>query len=870
MIQAKDLQSWLISAEGFASEFEILRAWSAGQSLGEDVVTLSPRLSGFMPDWRRLLLASSFLAGSDKIGEQEIALMTAQAAMLFGPNMLIRDAGAVILTQLANNRSIDLAAQRNHIAPDLEGRLGISETLLATRRLIEATIVLNDARAISGNPFQTELWGKLRQARWASATAPTAAGKTYLVLNWLLSEFERRTCELAIFLAPTRALVSEIENELLTLNKEFNVPNLRVGSIPLRDFADGSAPTIVVFTQERLHLFFNACEIPPKADITVVDEAQKLGDGTRGVILQDAIERVVSANEDGRFVFLSPHAENPGKLIEDAPKNAEKAIVPGGTSTVTQNLMIAKQIPNKPMEWTLSLAHKDDEAEIGYFKLHDRPSGKGGNKRLSFIGLALGRKDKGTLIYANEQGEAEKIAQQIYDALGNEDSGPLDEELKDLSDFCRTSIHNRFKLVHLVKRGVGFHYGNMPSLLRNEIERLFKSGKIRFLVCTSTLIEGVNLACRNIIVRGPRKGRGTRMEPQDFWNLAGRAGRWGADFYGNIVCIDTDDKNLWHYGIPRKSAYPIIRETDKVIDHAEDLLNYIARRIELGIVGVDEKMEPVAAYLMAWHVRTGSTANSPSIRRRNQEFIEELDSTISGALKSVELPEEIITAHPGISAVALQGLLDAFKEYKEIEKLLPPPPESSDAVRGIKKVFERIDRHLYPAFVGDRAQWAFAYTTVDWMRGKPLGQMISGALSREQRRSGKEADDLPYASVIRNTMALVEEIARFKAPKYISAYIDVLKYEYSRRGIVEQFPDSLPFDLYLEFGVSTKTLLSLIGLGMSRMSAIELNEYLGRSELNEIDALSFLAERTWETFDLPAIVKRDIRNVLLRRLGTAT
>ncbi|WP_176631527.1 hypothetical protein [Desulfolutivibrio sulfoxidireducens] len=53
------------------------------------------------------------------------------------------------------------------------------------------------------------------------------------------------------------------------------------------------------------------------------------------------------------------------------------------------------------------------------------------------------------------------------------------------------------------------------------------------------------------------------------------------------------------------------------------------------------------------------------------------------------------------------------------------------------------------------------------------------------------------------------------------------------------------------------------------MSAIELNEYLGRSELNEIDALSFLAERTWETFDLPAIVKRDIRNVLLRRLGTA-
>jgi hypothetical protein len=56
-------------------------------------------------------------------------------------------------------------------------------------------------------------------------------------------------------------------------------------------------------------------------------------------------------------------------------------------------------------------------------------------------------------------------------------------------------------------------------------------------------------------------------------------------------------------------------------------------------------MEPVQLS-NGWHVRTGSTANTPSIRRRNQEFIEELDSTISGALKSVELPEEIITAHP--------------------------------------------------------------------------------------------------------------------------------------------------------------------------------------------------------------------------------
>src|ERR1019366_7619849 len=85
----------------------------------------------------------------------------------------------------------------------------------------------------------------------------------------------------------------------------------------------------------------------------------------------------------------------------------------------------------------------------------------------------------------------------------------------------------------------------MPTLLRSEIERLFKEGTIRFLVCTSTLVEGVNLACRTIVVRGPRKGRTKPMGPHDFWNLAGRAGRWGQDFNGNIVCVDTNRLGLW-------------------------------------------------------------------------------------------------------------------------------------------------------------------------------------------------------------------------------------------------------------------------------------------------------------------------------------
>jgi hypothetical protein len=113
------------------------------------------------------------------------------------------------------------------------------------------------------------------------------------------------------------------------------------------------------------------------------------------------------------------------------------------------------------------------------------------------------------------------------------------------------------------------------GVIRSEVERLFRSGKIRFLVCTSTLIEGVNLSCRTIVLRGPRKGIGHPREPHDFWNLAGRAGRWGNEFQGNIICIDPQNAQARPSGIPERARFPIKRENDAVIEKGDSLADYL-------------------------------------------------------------------------------------------------------------------------------------------------------------------------------------------------------------------------------------------------------------------------------------------------------
>lgn len=858
----EELQTWIMSREGLGDELRLLSRFAAIRSIG-GLTAADQELQDHQPDWKRLLFAGSILSASTAPEANETALTVAQAGLLHSGDQRVVEASATVLTQLANHRAVRLAIDRRHLAEGFDERLGSTEQMLLARRELAQSVFPIRGRTITTNRFQRRFWDELQRAAWVSASAPTASGKTYLVLQWMLNEFVSAQAKLAVFLAPTRALVGEIERELLELSADYDIVGLRVSSLPLAALGDGSRPTILVFTQERLHVFLNALEEPPRIDITVVDEVHKIGDGLRGVILQDAIERVARRNPGGRLIFLSPLTENPEALVEDAPQDLATAVVPNNTPTVTQNLIIAEQMPRHSDRWRLLLRKGGQSESLGIVTLHAKPDTQ--IKRLSYVALAVGRDQTGTLVYANGAADAEKIAWQIHDGLGAPE-GEIDSELQDLSDFARDTVHPDFQLVDLVRRGVAFHYGNMPTLLRSEIERLFREGKINFLVCTSTLVEGVNLACRTIVVRGPKKGRKTPMGPHDFWNLAGRAGRWGQDFSGNIVCVDVNRQNLWPYGVPERARYPINRETDSVLNRRQPMLDYLAARAGMKPADIDSSLEQVAAYLLAWRAREGTFLSAPSAARLPPDYVQALDERLRILLEQVDLPPRIISRHPGVSAAALQSLLNYFRDRKKpVEELLPSSPESDDAYSRLIAIFHRINRNLYPAFIPSGAIPVYALVTVEWMRGLPLGQIIRRRITYLEEHN--RPCNLP--TVIRDTMRDVEEVARFRAPKYLAAYLDVLKFFLDEVGQAELLPDDLKFDLYLEFGVATQTLLSLIGLGFSRTSAVAINEFLADDKMDEAGVYEWLQTRRWQTFDIPAVVRRELDGLLARRAHLA-
>lgn len=853
-----ELAKWLMD-EGVKDDVDTLTRLTVRTELDH----LSPESAEETPiDWPRLLFAGSILARSASRQHQEAALRIATGAVTMADTQTVKDAGAVLFEKLTNFRAVVLANDRNLVAADLEGRLGLGLRMEAQRRKLDHSVLIESSgRWLQVNDFQQRFWDSATLNNWLSASAPTASGKTFLVLQWLINHMRSAKTRVSVYLAPTRALVSEIETNLAQLLGK--AAEIEVSSLPLPEkyaaAQSGGKKLIMVFTQERLHLLANALGDEVLVDLLIVDEAHKIGDNQRGVILQDAIERLERLNDNLKVVFISPATQNPEELLADAPGTAKTDAVESDSPTVIQNLIVAEQVPRKPKLWNLSIRQGTASQPVGVLELASSPGNL--TKKLAFIAAAVGERG-GTLVYANRAGDAEDIADLIAQLVPPIDG--TDNELVELADLARKGVHPNFALASLVLKGVAFHYGNMPSLIRQEVERLFRSGKIRFLVCTSTLIEGVNLSCRTIVVRGPRKGIGNPMEPHDFWNLAGRAGRWGNEFQGNIVCIDPDDTTAWPNGVPIRSRYPIKRESDAVLEKGDGMAEYLEKRADTPLAELADvgQFEQVGAYLLSTYLRMGSIAKASFAKRHSPSTIAKIDEQLAALADKIEIGSDLAERHPGVSALGLQSLLDAFRAYeKDVENLMPAPVESQDSYDRFVTIMRRINEHLYPAFTPDSLIPLHVVIVVQWLKGFSLAAMIRKNI--EYHNTHGRNFVLP--TLIRQTMEHVEQVARFKAPKYLSAYMDILHFHLHEIGREDLIDTELDIGTQLEFGVSTRTLLSLMELGLSRMSAVSLYEKIARDNLTKEECREWVRERDdqFDAMDIPAIIVREIREKML-------
>jgi len=814
-------------------------------------------------DWSYLLSCASVMAVSGREAPLDAALRIAQTALL-APDAEEdhRDAAVLLLDRAGNRPALALARQRERIGEEALSHYPAPLRMEIVRSRLDLTVPGVDGHSAPVSRFQRDLWTAIEANDWVSASAPTSAGKSYIVRRWFreLAERALRADSAAVLVAvvPTRALVDEVSRELAAeLPRGVPVRTLPFSAAETSVNGTGSTPVqAFVLTQERLHLLQQRLPMHA-ADLVFIDEAHKLNDGSRGVLLHQVIDEAVRRNPQTQIVFASPLAEDPEILLDGAPNGARADTVNSQAVTVTQNLLYANQVKGRPKSWVVDLALPSGVRRVGGFELPSRPHPAG--KRLPFVAVALGS-GGGNLVYADGAADAEKMATVLYEALGSPADVADDADVSALIELVERTVNPSYALAQTLRRGVAFHYGNMPQLVRSSIEELFREGKVRFLVCTSTLLEGVNLPCRSIFVRGPHRGRGKIMTAADFWNLAGRAGRWGKEFEGNIICVDTNDDKRWPEPPRRRVRQRLRRQAADVLTDPTDFITYIQAGTPPRPPRHD--LEAVYSFLAA---RTAAGIDIATLRGLSltSDRATAVSDAVITSLAEVTLPPSLLARHATISPLLMQRLLERMTA-EPAEELLLVLPEDRESWAVYARAF-RLLAETTGADFGVRArQNQLATLVVQWMQGLPLARLIQGRLDYQARRPKPDG----VSATIRSVMEDVEKIARFLAPKYLACYRDVLDHHLTsigREDLAASAPDDI--ELLLELGVSTRTELSLLEIGLSRTSAVEIFEYIADDTLTPEQCLEWLTDQELARLGLPELIRREINTVLHSRTG---
>lgn len=801
-------------------------------------------------DATRLMRSAAILACSETADHRRAAFRVATCAYdLFGTGQVPLDqALRMVLTRLGNFPSIgtraDVASARVRLP------LVLAAEEIASADAHEVTI---NGQTVLLTDFQQRLWLNLMQSRRIALAAPTSAGKSFVLQGYLSALFNNEQPKSVVYIVPTRALIAQVAEDLTIQFRgmEQDIPD--IVTVPVDAETSLAVRAIYVMTQERVQLALGA-HPDFSASVIIVDEAHSIADGSRGVLLQWVIDDLLIRNPASQILFASPAIRNLdifGRLFGLTDVVEFSSVEP----TVAQNFLVTTVESATKGKLVIHTAGDGSRAlrKVATLQLGRTVASR--TEKLVHIPAVLGR-GHSNIIYANGAAEAESVALQLAELMS--DREPTEARLA-LSDLAKEAVHASYALVECVKHGVAFHYSNIPTQLRRAIEAAVSSGEVDYLVCTSTLLQGVNLPAKNIFMFAPEKGRTRALESTDFWNLAGRAGRLKREFQGNIFLIDYDK---W-------KKKPLDGPKDSVVTPAiESSLNEHHDQLMTVISGAPTTSRSDETDLETTFVRLYTDFKGGHL---NQTFERAgilpddiqsglVESALAAASKKLTLPAAVLRRTPNISAHKQQRLYDRLNakiaQGADVARtLIPSHPRESEAFQSYADILQLCHEIILGIDTSKNLHRFHALIARRWMLGIPLPQIIDGQISRNASK--------PIRTTIRSTLDLIEGDIRFQAVRLFGCYSALLAYALDSAGLVDMVSSIPSLPLYLEIGASDKTMISFISLGLSRVTAMKLNEMSARKDLDKAGALQWLRTRPLEALGLSPLLLAEVRAIAI-------
>jgi superfamily II DNA/RNA helicase len=828
---------------------KLLRADIAGQLPGVAAIDFEPLSDN---EIRQLIGVASIFSISQLNNERaqayEIATRLIELNGADKPNLMA--AADIILSRIGNFPGRQLLRNRYSTTPDVAPQAPPWLWLERAAREIENSVTHSDGTQTPLTDFQFDLYEALDNSSSVSVSAPTSAGKSFVMGMDLVRRLTKGVPACVVYLVPTRALIHEVTFKLRENLRKVGLCNIPIRSVPF-PIAPDKAPqgAVYVLTQERLMSLLHSQNGTAWITTLIVDEAQGIQDDARGIILQSSIEAVIRRFPNAEVHFASPLIKNPEYLLNLFGKSVSGKAITETLSPVSQNLILISEVYKHPKQVQCELLLNQERVDLGVFNLKFRFRDGKYQQRAS-LAIAVTKEDEATILFANNPSDTEELAEALIANPPPELN--IDNEIANFIDFLKSEIHTEYSLINTLPYGVAFHYGDMPAIVRSKIEKLFKKGALKYLCCTSTLLQGVNLPARHIIIENPKRGSGKSMYRKDFLNLAGRAGRLLHEFHGNVWCVRPADWDEHCYqGDSLQEIHSAMQ--DVMLDGGTAIQRLLSNESKPDEVNL---AEAALGKVYCDYVSSGKNLLDSEYKTVANEAALEATSSKCQELQ-ITLPIELLDFNRAMRPDRLQTLYDWLKLQDDLSEYIPIKPGMAESNERMKKIIQLV----YNKFDGaeNNSYVFYSWLAGQWIYNTPLKQIIAARLQK-QRGNG---DTRSTSTLIRELLHTLEKVVRFTLVKYYVAYTSILSLIYFERDDIAASESIEPFHVYLECGASDRVALNLIAIGLSRVTALAVyNKITFPQDSSPEDCFSKLSQMNLDNLNVPKLCIEEIRELL--------
>lgn len=404
--------------------------------------------------------------------------------------------------------------------------------------------------------YQKKAAMSLHQGKSVLVSAPTGTGKTAIAQYVISKNLEEG--EKTFYTTPLKALSNQ---KLLEFRKIYGEDN--VGILTGDRKENANAPIIIMTTEVYRNMafdkYFNGNDnLANDVKTIIFDEFHYLGDPDRGASWE---ESVIFSPKDTQILGLSATIGNDAQLADwlqsinssrvdlvhvspekrhvplkfyvyDAPKrilySVDQNKLEGFDSPKSESRSVSAK--RKSKHHTQKLPYSDDYLSvINCLSKEDK---------LPAILFVFNKKFSRSLL--------ETFAQRGKDLTSDEEKLEIEKiitEYEKENSYIGEDVNKEALL-----KGYAIHNAGILPVQKQLIEELFNKKLLKTVIATETLAAGINMPARTVVISSsdkptsdPKAINGRRLlSPNEFHQMAGRAGRRGIDTLGHVVVLSVN------------------------------------------------------------------------------------------------------------------------------------------------------------------------------------------------------------------------------------------------------------------------------------------------------------------------------------------